>query len=364
MIPVYKPFIPESSVKYARDAVESTWISSNGKYIDLTTKKLAEIGGYKYVFLTNNGTSATHLVARSLKRFNPEVKRVLVPSACYVAAYNSLIYDDNGWDIHCTDLDPETWNMKIEGIRLGDAVYAVHNLGNIINVPELKRTYNCPIIEDNCEGFFGTYEEKSSGTKSLCSSLSFFGNKNITSGEGGAFVTNNKKVYDFALKLHGQGQTKQRYIHDELGYNYRMTNIQAAILLGQLENIEHIYNNKARVFETYRKLLQWQPVDGIELQKNEAYTSHSMWMFGVKFKTLKSYEPARKYFSDLGIDTRPMFYSYKKHNHLNFSGEDKIATLLNSQVVVFPSYPELTNFEIEYICDKIKQFAVEVTNKK
>jgi len=363
MIPVYKPFIPESSVKYAKDAIESTWISSNGKYVDMAIEKLSEIGGYKYVFLTNNGTSATHLVARSLKKFNPEVKRVLVPSACYVAAYNSLIYDDNGWDIQCVDLDLETWNMNIQDVKPGDAIYAVHNLGNIINIPKLKRLYGCPIIEDNCEGFFGTHERKSSGTESLCSSLSFFGNKNITSGEGGAFMTNSKEVYDYALKLSRQGQTEQRYIHDELGYNYRMTNVQAAILLGQLENVESVYNNKLRVFDTYKNMLRYRQPKNIELQKSEENTHHSMWMFGVRFKGLESYDVAGKYFNDLGIDTRPMFYSYKKHSHLNFSGDDDTATLLSKEVVVFPSYPELSSSEIQFITDKIKQFAVERLTK-
>ena len=354
MLPVYKSFVPSSSIKHANKAVRSSWISSIGEYIDLATLKLKEFSGCKYVVLTNNGTAATHLVVRSLKRFKPEVRRVLVPSACYAAAYNSLIYDQNDWDVSCIDLDEDTWNMKIKRIEKDDAIFAVHNLGNIINVPRLSKEYKCPIIEDNCEGFFGLYENFKSGSQSICSSLSFFGNKNITCGEGGAFLTNDEEIYRFALKLRGQGQTEKKYIHDELGYNYRMTNVQAAILLGQLENIPLIHKNKQRVFERYRDNLA--NIKGISIQEQEEDTAHSMWMFGCRFDNLESYRKAELYFSKNEIDTRPMFYSYKNHKHLNFTGSDNIARKLNKQIVIFPSYPELKDDEIDYVCEQIIDF--------
>ena len=240
-------------------------------------------------------------------------------------------------------------------IREGDAVFAVHNLGNIINVPSIKKRFGCPVIEDNCEGFFGVYSGKPSGSEALCSSLSFFGNKNITCGEGGAFLTNNKDVYEFAMKLRGQGQSDVRYVHDELGYNYRMTNIQAAILLGQLQESENILKEKQRVFSRYRKNLR--DVPGLLLQKTEQGTSSSLWMFGVRFDGFNgAYTLGSSFFKNRGIDTRPMFYSYKRHKHINFEGNDRVASIINSQVVVFPSFPELQNEEIDYICKKIISF--------
>tara|TARA_X000001388_G_scaffold25909_1_gene18119 strand:- start:16446 stop:17531 length:1086 start_codon:yes stop_codon:yes gene_type:complete len=355
MIPVYKPSISKKSTHYANDAIKSSWISSTGKYIDLASEKLSKIGGYKFVLLTNNGTSATHLVIRALKRQHPGIKRILVPSACYVAAYNSLVYDNNNWDIECVDLNLDTWNMEIKEVRQSDAIFAVHNLGNIINVPNLKDKFKCPVVEDNCEGLFGSYNNQPSGTKSLCSSLSFYGNKNITCGEGGAFLTNDEDIYNYALKLRGQGQSSSRFIHDELGYNYRMTNIQAALLLGQLEDSKAIMKDKERVFKRYKENLK--NVKHIKIQEEEQNTSHSRWMFGVRFVGYTATNKSSAFFQEKGIDTRPMFYSYKVHKHLNFHGEDKNATIINKEVLVFPSFPDLSNLQIDYICENIITFA-------
>ena len=207
------------------------------------------------------------------------------------------------------------------------------------------------MIEDNCEGLFGTYQGHPSGSKSLCSSLSFFGNKNVTCGEGGAYMTNEKDAYDFARKLWGQGQTEQRYIHDELGYNYRMTNVQAALLLGQLEELDYIKENKKRVFDRYRKNLNG--ADGVSLQKLEENTTHSMWMNADKLENKKSYEESKRYFDSWEIDTRPMFYPYTAHKHISFSGKSEEAEDINNKTVMIPSYPELSDDEIDYICEKI-----------
>ena len=358
MIPIYQPYLPKESIEYAQEALNSGWISSRGKYVQLATDKLSDYIASDYVILTNSGTAATHMVTRCLKKFHPEVKRILVPSACYVAPYNVIEYDNNNWNVCAIDLNEFTWNMDIDNysIRDGDAIFVVHNLGNIVNVPELKRKHNCPIIEDNCEGFFGGYDKYASGTESLCSALSFFGNKNVTTGEGGAFVTRDKDVYDYANHIHNQAQTEERYVHDDVGYNYRMTNIQAALLLGQLENYDYILENKMRVFERYSNNLK--DVEGINLQEKEENTEHSMWMFGVRFHNTVGYDRAKRFFDERGIDTRPMFYSFKKHSHLkHIRGMDQVADTINKSVVVFPSYPTLLNRDIDFICSAIKEFS-------
>lgn len=358
MIPIYQPYLPKESIDYAQEALHSGWISSRGKYVQLATEKLLDYVESKYAILTNSGTAATHLTTKCLKKFHPEVKRILVPSACYVAPYNTIEYDNNDWDVRAVDLDEYTWNMDIKNYPTseGDAIFVVHNLGNIVNIPKLKEQHKCPIIEDNCEGFFGSYGDHTSGTQSLCSALSFFGNKNITTGEGGAFLTNNRDVYEYANHIHNQAQSAERYIHDDVGYNYRMTNIQAAILLGQLENYDYILENKMRVFERYTDNLK--DVDAVYPQEIEEDTQHSMWMFGVRFHNMGGYSVAKRFFDGKGIDTRPMFYSYAHHSHLNhIVGRDDVANVINSNVVVFPSYPELTQNDIDYVCSSIKEFS-------
>lgn len=358
MIPIYQPYLPKESIEYAEEALHSGWISSRGKYVQLATEKLSDFVATDYVILTSNGTAATHMVTKSLKKFHPEVKRILVPSACYVAPYNVIEYDNNDWSVRSVDLNEYTWNMDMQNHQTqeGDAIFIVHNLGNIINVPELMKTHKCPIIEDNCEGFFGGYDWYASGTESLCSALSFFGNKNVTTGEGGAFVTTDKDVYDYANHIYNQAQTEERYIHDDVGYNYRMTNIQAALLLGQLENYDYILENKMRVFERYQNNLK--DVEGIYLQEKEDNTEHSMWMFGVRFHNTSGYQKAKRFFDSKRIDTRPMFYPVSRHTHLNhIVGNDDIATMINKSVVVFPSYPTLSDKDIDYICTAIKEFS-------
>lgn len=348
MIPIYKPYISNKSIEYAKDAIDSGWVSSIGEYIERATDKLRELTGVKYVTLVNNGTSATHLCARVLKEWHPKTKRVFLPSACYIAAYNSLLYDGNDWMLQPIDLDIDTWNMRIPECEEGDAIMAVHNLGNIIPLGNV----DCPVIEDSCETLFGEPKQK----QSLCSSLSFFGNKNMTSGEGGAVLTDDEDIYNYVTKLKGQGQTKTRYIHDELGYNYRMTNIQAALLLGQLEEWDNVYGGKQVLFVKYNEAFKDHP----NIIPQKIVYNHSRWMYAVRIIGSKSYEDNKKFFDAHGIDTRPMFYSFKHHKHLGFlhSMDGRMvanAERLHKEIVMLPSYPELKSEEIEYITDIVKK---------
>jgi len=355
MIPIYKPYLPSKSLEYAKDAIDSGWVSSIGEYIERATDKLRQLTGVKYVVLVNNGTSATHLCARVLKEWHPETKRVFLPSACYVAAYNSLLYDHNEWVLQPIDLDIDTWNMRIPEYEEGDAIMAVHNLGNVLSLSGVE----CPVIEDSCETLFS----KPKQNESLCSSLSFFGNKNMTSGEGGAVLIDDEDVFNYVTKLKGQGQTSKRYIHDELGYNYRMTNIQAALLLGQLEEWDNIYGDKQVLFIKYNEAFKDHP----NIIPQKIVYDHSRWMYGVRIVGSKSYEDNKKFFDAHGIDTRPMFYSFKHHKHLDFLHSTTERTIVNAErlhkeIVMLPSYPELKSEEIDRICVTVIKRSKDETN--
>ena len=140
-------------------------------------------------------------------------------------------------------LNMDTQEDYIKSFEKDSCILIVHNYGNIINVPKLNRIRpDLIIIEDNCEGLFGKYENQYSGSyeNTLCSAVSFYANKTLTTGEGGAFFTNDIDIYEYIKSIYSHGMTKQRYIHNNLAYNYRMTNIQAGFLYDQLEDLTHI----------------------------------------------------------------------------------------------------------------------------
>ena len=181
MIPIYKPYFTENNLKYAHESLSSGWVSSQGEYLDIVKNKLKEFLNCKKLILTNNGTTATHLIALALKYKYPHIKKIIVPNNVYVAAWNSFLFDKE-YELVPIDADLDTWNFdlnKLESVIDEDsAVLIVHNIGNVIDVPMLKNRFpNTIFIEDNCEGFLGKYGDKYTGTDSFASSISFFGNK-------------------------------------------------------------------------------------------------------------------------------------------------------------------------------------------
>lgn len=364
MIPIYKPYLPKNSLAYAHEAIDSTWLSSQGKFIPMATEKLQALLVAKYVLPLNNGTSACHLVAKCAAD-KKGVHEVIVPNNVYVAAWNAFLFDSN-WDIYTVECDLDTWNYDMVALARAmvdhpnAAVLIVHNVGNVINVPALKRLYpQTMFLEDNCEGFLGKYDNAYTGTASYASAISFFGNKSITCGEGGAFVTNDETAYLYAKNVHSQGQSKQRFVHNELGYNYRMTNIQAALLCGQLDVLPDILSMKQDVFGIYRNSLKDRA--DVLFQKAESNTEHSNWMFGIRVPGNTNYEIAEAYFKQQGVEIRPMFYPITSHSHLknlpyvDISACDN-AELLNKECFVLPSYPELTRGEQAHILNTLESY--------
>jgi perosamine synthetase len=315
-----------------------------------------------HAVLVSNGTCATHLLAKSLKFKYPNINKIISPNNCYVAAWNSFLFDGYEWKISLIDSDLNTWNADYSSAHADEntAFLIVPNLGNMIDVSELKKKYPDSIfVEDNCEGFFGLYNNKRAGSESLCASLSFYGNKDLTSGEGGALLTSDSEVYEYVSKIHSQGQSEERYIHDELGYNYRMTNVQAAILYGQLQDSEEIRQKKQNIFTMYREKLGF--LEHVSLQQT-MNAVHSNWMFGVRIHASTGYKDAKLFFTQHGIETRPMFYpasshSYlKKYDQIQFGSENN-SKILNKECLLLPSYPSLAKEEVEHIIKTVKRYA-------
>lgn len=357
-IPVYSPWRAKNTAKYLQEVVETNWFTSGGKFYDAATEKLKELLQAKHVLLTNSGTSACDLMVNVFTQLEPSITFFEVPDSVYAAAWNSLLRIPNLY-FQTVDLNLHDWNASLLTYKNG-AVLNVHNLGNP-NV--LYGVDQKLVLEDNCEGLFGTYYDGvPTGKRCRASACSFFGNKTITCGEGGALVTDDTEFYELAKLIHGQGQGSKKFIHEKLGNNYRMTNTAAAILLSQIEALDDILAMKEYLFHFYSTKLS-----GIncEFQKVRDGCKSANWMFGVRFPRQKSYKDAERFFSASGIETRPMFYPAEsqpyladetRHQHMRFE-ENVRAKEINRTAVVLPSYPDISTSDLNRVVETAKRYA-------
>jgi perosamine synthetase len=352
MINIYEPNVAKYT-KSAIDAIESGWISNHGKYIELANVKLQNTIGCKYSILMANGTCATHCLFLAVKHKYPHIDKIYVPNNAYVAAWNAALMVYPISHLSTMKMNIDTWNADtsdeyITSLNTNSCVLIVHNLGNIINVPKLKHLRpDLVFVEDNCEGFLGKYNNIYSGTGdcSECASISFYGNKNITTGEGGAFLTNNLDTYEYIKSVYSQGMSEIRYVHNVHAYNYRMTNIQAAFLYDQLFDIVNIINTKKSIFEYYERMMEPLIINGkIKLFKKEDNTESSNWIFAVRLvKNKMSIVDTTEYFKNNNVDVRPFFYPINAHLHLNnLQFNDENPYLLNNEIIMIPSSPNIT----------------------
>jgi len=363
MIPIYIPYLDKYK-NSALIAISTNWISNYGVFVKNAEEKLKKILNVKYCILMNNGTAATHCLLLALKHQYPNIKKIYIPNNVFIAPWNCVLMEYQKENIEVMKTNPLTLNMDtseeyIKGLEKNSAVLIVHNLGNIVNVPRLKRIRpDIIFMEDNCEGNFGKYEDIYSGTSasSLCSAVSFYANKTLTTGEGGAFFTNDDKVYEYIKSIYSHGMTNVRYIHNKLAYNYRMTNVQAAFLYDQLNDLDHILTLKENLFKNYDKLLEKALKEGkiIKLESEEN-TLSATWMYciiihGIDFKNFELY------MNEKLIQVRPFFYDIRKHDHLKDIKVD-YSEITNSGIML-PSYPGLKGEQQEYIIN----FLVEYLN--
>lgn len=377
MIPIYRPYLANYK-KSALKAIEDEWISNHGIYIDLAGDKLKTILNIKYCVLMNNGTSATHCLFKALKYKYPQVKKIYVPNNVFIAPWNCGLMEYDLATFEVMKLNPVTMNIDtsaeyIQTLEQGSAVLIVHNLGNIVNVPRLHCLRpDLIFIEDNCEGLFGKYENRYSGSSdaTLCSSISFYGNKTITTGEGGAFLTNDLEIYKYIKTYFSHGMSDIRYLHNIQGTNYRMTNIQAGFLYDQLNDINHILDLKKIVFERYRNLFKDMVTDGIVmLLEEEKGTEMANWMFVVIIPSIQ-YGNLEKYLLEKLVQVRPFFYDVHAHAHLRDIKEHKEISLdahtfsknITNHGVMLPSYPELSADEQQYIVQCINEYLATETS--
>jgi len=356
-IPVYKPCLNGNELKYVTDCITSTWISSKGTYIKKFEEGFASYIGASHAISVSNGTVALHLAFLALEIGSGD--EVIVPSLTYVASVNSIIYV--GAKPVFVDVDAATWQMSIDDVRSKitsktKAILAVHLYGNACNMDELEKICKekgIHLVEDCAEALGTTYQKKSTGNFGIISTFSFFGNKTITTGEGGMVVTSDENLANKIFKLKTQGLTQAGdYWHDCIGYNYRMTNICAAIGVAQLEQIDEFLSKKRKNAALYLEHLK---TENIEVQQTEKNVEHSFWMFSVLFENNALRNKTSALLRENGIETRPVFHAAHK---MPMYGQTDLHLPIAEQIAQrglnLPSYPDLQDSEIETITQLIK----------
>lgn len=339
--------ITEADKQRVMSALESGWINTTGKYINLFENKLAQITNTKYAVTLANGTSALFMALKALG-IGPGHK-VGVPTITYIATVNAIVH--TGAEPVFFDCHPDTLNINIFDLTVYlknnklDCLVPVHIFGNPCNmglINDLAKYYNFKVVEDACEALGSTYKDEKCGSLSDTGCLSFSFNKMITSGSGGAIITNNKEAADkIKYWIRQSKDDETNYIHNEVGYNLGLTNIQAALGYSQICRLEQILKDKKRVLQQYQKNLG----DKIIYQDGG-----NCWFVG--YKTSKRKE-ITKALSDNNIETRRLW----RPNHLQkpFRIYNRVGNMHNSTkaydtIINLPCGVNLSSNQIDHIC--------------
>ena len=355
MIPIYKPFLNGNEKKYVNECIDSTWISSKGDFIKKFEDGIKNYVGSNYASSCSNGTTALDLAFKAIEV--QEGDEIITASFTYVASTNAILI--NRAIPVFIDIEKDSWNLDVNLIEnkitsKTKAILISNIYGYLPNIEDIRLLcdkFNVFLIEDAAESLGASFNGFKSGTFGHISTFSFFGNKTITTGEGGMVLTNEKKLYDRVEVLKNQGNSKTRtYFHDILGFNYRMTNIQAAIGLAQLEQLDLILNKKTKIYNFYFKKLS--PYLTFQKPINKKVIP-SYWIVTVLFRDLKQKERVQEGLMKNKIEYRPLFYPvdelsfYKKNESLS------ITKSLYNKGICLPSFPSLSEQELNKICNTI-----------
>ena len=359
MIPVSEPDIGEKEIEYVDDVVRSGWVSSHGKYIDEFEKNFSKFIGTEYGLTVSNGTTALHLALSALGI--KENDEVIVPDLTFISPVNAVLYC-NATPVLC-DIDKKNWCIdaeKIEGLITPKtrAIIVVHLYGNaadmdkIMEIADRHRSY---VVEDTAESLGTTYKGRKLGSIGTIGCFSFYGNKTMTTGEGGFCTTNNKELYEKMSMLRDHGMTsRKRYWHEFIGYNYRMTNLQGALGVAQLERINYFIERKHEIGKIYRKKLK----DRVTLHPEGSDYKGTYWLYSILMKDEKERDNLMNFLYSNGIDTRRFFYPvhtmppYEKYSSGNYPESTEIA----NRGINLPSSVKLKDGEVEHVCSKIIEF--------
>jgi len=359
-IPLHEPRFIGNEKKYVLDAIESTFVSSVGEYVDKFEKMMCDITGAKYAIATVNGTNSLHLALLLAGVENED--EVLTQSLTFIATANAISYANA--TPHFVDVDKETLGLspsklksylkeiaevregkcynKFTGKRIAACV-PMHTFGLPLYIDELVSVcneYHIPVVEDAAESLGSTYKDKHTGTFGLLGVFSFNGNKTVTAGGGGAIITNDETIAKRAKHLSTQAKKthKWEYEHDAIGYNYRMPNLNAALACGQLEQLDNYIENKRALSDLYAKFLKDNQY--LELVREVKHSKSNYWLNAVILKDRSERDNFLEYTNDNNVMTRPIWSlmnkleMFKKCPKSNLSNaewlEDRVVNITSS----------------------------------
>jgi perosamine synthetase len=358
-IPIYTPSLDGHEEAYVCDAVRSGWISSLGSYVTRFEEEFARFCGVSHAVSVSNGTVALHLAIHALGIGAGD--EVLVPSLTFVATANAVQY--TGATPIFVDVDPVSWCMDPEDVRRRitprtRAMVPVHLYGHPAPMAALRALaaeHQLWVIEDAAEAHGAAIDGRRTGGWGDVGTFSFYANKIITTGEGGMLTTDDSALAARCRMLRDHAMPPQRrYWHDEVGFNYRMTNLQAAVGVAQLERIHHFLERKRAIAALYRQELAGLP--GITFAAERPGYTNVYWMASIQ--VAPPYPLARDALIPVlrsrGIDSRPFFHPLDTLPPYRSDTPCPVALQLSRSGLNLPSSPTLTDEQVTYICAAIR----------
>ena len=365
MIQVSEPLLDDRALSYVQEAVRTGWISSEGRFIAEFERRWAEYCGVSHGVAVCNGSVAIELALAALSL--PTGSEVIVPSFTIISCVAAVLR--TGCRPVLADCEPDTWCLNVAEVRrkITDktrAIMPVHIYGHMADMNplmELGRKFGLAIVEDAAEAHGAEYHGQRAGGIGTIGCFSFYANKIVTTGEGGMVLTNDSKLAERARSLRNLCfRRDQRFLHTELGYNFRMTNLQAAIGVAQIERIEDHISRKRRMAALYGERLRH--VRGLQLPVERPHVKNVYWMYGIILDETIPFDAATlgTRLKECGIDNRPFFLGMHEQPVLRelglFADESyPVTERLARRGLYLPSGLGLAETDIDRVCDAVKR---------
>lgn len=368
MIPVAKPLISKNAQKYVKRALKSGWVSSKGPFVEEFEKKFARFVGTKYAISTNSGTAALHLALAALGIGKGD--EVIIPAFTMVSVPLAIVYQ--GAKPVLVDVEKDTGNIDASKIeekitKKTKVIIAVHNNGHPVDLEsilKISKKHDLLVLEDAAEAHGAKYKTKKDwkmvGGIGKVGCFSLYANKIITTGEGGIITTNDKNLKDRLFSLRNLARTKNvHFLHKEISFTYRLSNLQAALGVAQLEEVKNFLKRKKEIAKLYTGLLAG--IGSLVLPIEKKYAKRLYWNYEILLPDSRKRDKLAKFLARNGVETRNSFISLHKQPAflkigLFKKGRYENAEYLSKRGLSLPSGVAIKDSEIYFVVKKIKKF--------